>query len=247
MTVELSVVIPAHNEAENVVDLCDRCRRALDPLGRPYEIIFIDDNSTDNTRAVLEDLARRLPAVRVILHHNNCGQSTSVVSGVRAAAGRVIATLDGDGQNDPADIPAMPACLEQNAAAGIQMVAGYRKKRRDSFVKRIFSRIANRVRRMMLRDNTPDTGCGLKVFYRDAFLRLPCFDHMHRFLPALVRRQGGGVISHEVQHHPRTRGRSHYGTLGRLRVGIVDLFGVWWLCRRAQVPQSTEYRPEVKP
>jgi len=175
----------------------------------------------------------------VVLHHNNCGQSTAVRSGVRSARGATIATLDGDGQNDPADIAALVArWRELRGADALRpvLIAGWRSRRNDSWIRRISSRVANAVRSRLLGDSTPDTGCGLKVFGRDDFLALPYFDHMHRFLPALVRRAGGLVESVPVAHRPREHGQSHYGIHNRLWVGLVDLCGVMWLQRRAKVP-----------
>src|SRR6185295_15201238 len=184
---------------------------------------------------------RRFPRLRVLVHAASCGQSTALLTGVRAARGEWIATLDGDGQNDPADIPKLLAAR----ANGLAMIAGYRKSRRDTWIKRISSRIANGVRSRMLGDATPDTGCGLKLFRRATFLELPYFDHMHRFLPALVQRHGGRTVSVEVNHRPRSRGVSNYGTLDRLWVGIVDLFGVMWLKRRAKKPVVSEHITEL--
>ncbi|PWV58922.1 glycosyltransferase family 2 protein [Plasticicumulans acidivorans] len=237
---DLSVVVPVHNEAENIDPLLDEIAAALD--GRfEYEIVYVNDGSLDETPARLAAAQQRLPQLRVITHRRACGQSTAVHSGVRHARGRLIATLDGDGQNDPADIPRLVAVLQ---AAGrpprLVMAAGYRRKRQDSWIKRISSKIANGVRSRLLGDATPDTGCGLKVFERAVFLQLPYFDHMHRFLPALVRRAGLELVSVEVNHRHRTRGVSKYGTLDRLAVGIVDLLGVMWLQRRARVPEIVE-------
>ncbi len=239
---ELSVVIPAHNEAENVGPLV---REIVAALGRgggggggggaSYEIVVVDDGSTDGTLGRLEELARATPCLVVERHPRSRGQSFAIATGVKAAHGSWIATLDGDGQNDPADIPKLLAVRAREAGGpGPLLVAGYRKKRRDTWLKRVSSRVANAVRGRMLGDRTPDTGCGLKVFERGAFLALPHFDHMHRFLPALFLRAGGRVVSVEVAHRPRARGASHYGMWNRLFVGIVDLFGVWWLIRRRE-------------
>lgn len=237
---ELSVVIPVHNEADNVEPLISEIESALEPLG-DYEIVYVDDGSTDNTLQVLLERAHRSPRLRVLRHRRCCGQSTALLSGIRAARGRTIATLDGDGQNDPADIPKLHSALVTGAEAGkLAMVAGYRAKRRDTGWRRFSSKVANAVRGSLLRDQTPDTGCGLKVFPRDVFLALPYFDHMHRFLPALVQRAGGRVQSVEVNHRPRLRGTSKYGTWHRLWVGLVDLLGVIWLQRRAKVPELEE-------
>jgi len=237
---DLSVVVPVRNEQENIEPLVDEIRAALDGQ-MDYEIIYVDDGSTDATAERLAAARRDCPRLRVLRHRVACGQSAAVHSGVRAARAAWIATLDGDGQNDPADIPRLLAVLNgPDRPPGLQLIAGYRRRRRDSWVKRLSSRVANRVRGALLRDRTPDTGCGLKVFSREAFLALPVFDHMHRFLPALVQRGGGEVVSVEVNHRPRTRGASKYGVHNRLWVGLVDLLGVMWLQRRARRPAVTE-------
>lgn len=240
---ELSVVVPMRNEAANVRPLLSEIATALQ--GRRFEIVCVDDGSDDGTAQQLADVARDLPSVRCVRHRHCCGQSAALLSGVRAARAAIVATLDGDGQNDPADIPRLLAVLQSDAQQGQLLVAGWRQQRNDPWTKRISSWIANAIRRALLRDATPDTGCGLKVFTRDAFLELPWFDHMHRFLPALMLRRGGRVVSVGVQHRPRTRGTTKYGVLNRLGVGISDLFGVMWLMRRAKVPevQSGESLP----
>ncbi len=230
---ELSVVVPAHNEAENVGPLVREIAAALG--GADYEIVVVDDGSTDATPERLAELARSQRSLRTVRHPSSRGQSFAIVTGVRAARGAWIATLDGDGQNDPADIVRLVAARDAApGAAGPLLVTGYRKRRRDTRLKRLSSRVANAVRGRLLGDRTPDTGCGLKLFERDAFLALPHFDHLHRFLPALFLRAGGRVISVEVSHRPRERGRSHYGMWDRLWVGIVDMLGVWWLIRRRE-------------
>ncbi len=202
-----------------------------------HEIVYVDDGSDDETPAMLRREAAA-GALTVLRHRTGCGQSAAILTGVRAARGEWVATLDGDGQNDPGDIPALlsRARLEN----GMVLVAGHRTKRRDSRVKRLTSGAANAIRARLLGDATPDTGCGLKVFRRAAFLDLPAFDHMHRFLPALFIRAGGRVISVPVGHRPRTRGTSKYGTLDRLWVGIFDLAGVAWLQRRWTRPAIEE-------
>jgi dolichol-phosphate mannosyltransferase len=232
----LTVIVPVKNEADNVLPLIGEIRAAL-AGGPAYEILYIDDGSTDATRDRLDEAAATAPELRVLYHAKSCGQSAALRTGVLDARGRLIATLDGDGQNDPADVPRLVACF-LNAASSVElgMIAGQRVKRRDSTIKRWSSRIANKVRAGMLGDDTPDTGCGLKVFARDAFLRLPYFDHMHRFLPALMRREGFAVGLEAVNHRPRTAGVSKYGINNRLWVGIVDLFGVFWLQRRMRRP-----------
>jgi len=232
----LSVVVPVRDEAPNILPLVAEIRAALEPGGTPYEIIYVDDGSKDDTPARLaEAVAAGAPLV-LRRHRASCGQSAAVITGVRAARGDWIATLDGDGQNDPADIPAMFARALAEAAGPI-LVAGHRVTRKDSASKRIASRLANRLRARLLRDATPDTGCGLKVFRRADFLDLPQFDHMHRFLPALFLRAGGRVVSVPVNHRPRVRGTSKYGNLGRAWVGLWDLIGVAWLQRRWRRPE----------
>lgn len=242
--VDLSVVVPVRNEAGNIGPLIDEICAALD--GRlEYEVIYVDDGSTDATPDELAAIARDFPRLRIIHHEHSCGQSTAVRSGVRHARGAWIATLDGDGQNDPGDIPRLLDQRQRSLDAGsatLMCVCGYRRKRRDTWLKRLSSRIANGVRSRLLGDSTPDTGCGLKLFARDGFLELPYFDHMHRFLPALFLRAGGRIVSVEVNHRPRQAGRSKYGLHNRLWVGIVDLFGVMWLQRRAKVPVITEVK-----
>ena len=232
---ELSVVIPARNEAPNVAPLVAEIRRALE--GRiDYEIVYVDDGSSDETAAAVRGLAAEFPRLRLLRHRSSSGQSMAIRTGVKAAQAPWIATLDADGQNDPADIPRLWEIARAAPPAPPLLVAGHRRKRRDGWVKRMSSRIANGVRRLLLRDATPDTGCGLKLFRRDLFMDLPAFDHMHRFLPALVRRQGGSTVSVDVNHRPRERGRSNYGVFDRLWIGIVDLLGVMWLMRRAKNP-----------
>jgi dolichol-phosphate mannosyltransferase len=235
---ELSVVVPVFNERDNIPPLLAEIAAAL--RGRvAYEVIYVDDDSSDDSRAVLAAQKALHPELRVLHHVSRSGQSTAVWNGVRAAVAPWIATLDGDGQNDPADISKLLAARAQ-AAADVQLFAGWRTTRRDSFNKRISSKIANAVRSRMLRDATPDTGCGLKLFARETFLRLPYFDHMHRYLPALVRRAGYASQSVPVGHRPRTAGVSKYGMLDRLWVGLADLRGVAWLMRRAKVTQVEE-------
>lgn len=235
---KLSVVVPARDEAPNIVPLVGEIRRALE--GRfDYEIICVDDGSEDRLPDALR-AARAAAGVRlrVLRHERSCGQSTAVWNGVQAAGGELIATLDGDGQNDPADIPRLVTALLVDEPGGVQLVIGHRTRRNDSFIRLVSSRIANGIRGSLLGDQTPDTGCGLKVFRREVFLALPYFDHMHRFLPALIRRQGGRVLSVPVNHRSRTRGRSKYGIHNRLWAGIVDLLGVAWLLRRERRPTA---------
>jgi dolichol-phosphate mannosyltransferase len=232
---DLSVVIPAKNEAENVAPLVGEVRAAL--AGRlTYEIIYVDDGSDDATAAEIMRLATDNTDLRLVRHATSCGQSGATRTGVAAARAPWIATLDADGQNDPADIPKLWQLAREAPAAPPMLIAGQRRRRQDNWTKRTASRIANAVRRRLLGDDTPDTGCGLKLFPRALFLDLPAFDHMHRFLPALVLRAGGRVASVPVNHRPRHRGVSKYGVFDRLGVGVVDLFGVLWLQRRAIRP-----------
>ncbi|BBK33348.1 dolichol-phosphate mannosyltransferase [Stella humosa] len=233
---ELAVVIPVRNEADNIAPLVAEIRAAL--AGRiPYEIVYVDDGSSDDTVQRIRALQATVPELRVVRHRASCGQSAAVRTGVRAARAPWIATLDGDGQNDPADIPGLWAMATgPDAPPGLGLVAGRRTKRRDTAAKRWASRIANGIRSRLLGDDTPDTGCGLKLFRRDEFLDLPGFDHMHRFLPALFIRRGQKVVSVPVNHRPRTQGRSNYGNLDRLLVSFGDLVGVMWLMRRGKRP-----------
>ncbi len=235
---ELSVVVPVHNERDNIVPLIEEIASALAGAGA-FEIVYVDDASRDDSLAVLREARARFPQLRVVRHLTRSGQSTAVRTGVKAARGAWIATLDGDGQNDPADIPKLIAA-RATAAAGVKCFAGWRVNRRDDFLKRVSSKVANAVRSRILRDATPDTGCGLKLFERAAFLDLPYFDHMHRFLPALFQRAGWQVVSVPVHHRPRTRGQSKYGMWNRLWVGLTDLRGVGWLIRRSRVTRTEE-------
>jgi len=231
MSIEFSVVVPVCNEAENVEPLAREIDAAL--AGRAYEMIFVDDGSTDDTAAKLRALKASLPALRVLRHSFRSGQSAAVASGVRAARAPWIATLDGDGQNDPADIPKLIAARDEMMNRSVQLFMGNRKaSRKDTTFRKLQSSVANGVRGALLGDGTPDTGCGIKLFSRELFLELPRFDHMHRFLPALFQRHGASVISVPVSHRPRMRGTSKYGMLNRLWVGIVDIAGVMWLRRR---------------
>ena len=226
----ISVVVPVKDEAGNVAPLARETAAAL--AGEDYEIIFVDDGSRDATVAELVALKSELP-LRVIVHDRNLGQSRALRTGIRAARGGIIATLDGDGQNDPADIPALLAEFRRHASdPAFAMVAGERRGRKDNWQKRVASRLANRLRSRLLHDNARDTGCGLKLFRRDCFLSLPYFDHMHRYLIALMRREGLAVTFQSVNHRPRRAGRSKYGVWDRLTVGITDLAGVMWLNRR---------------
>ena len=232
---EFSVVVPFFNEADNVITLVEEIASVMH--GLDFELVAVDDCSTDGTAVRLQSLLTRVSMLRVVGHARNRGQSAAVCSGVDAARGRWIITLDGDGQNDPADIPAMLAA-RGTGSEQVDLICGHRRKRNDNWLRRFSSRIANGVRGRLLDDATPDTGCGLKVFERRTFMRLPRFDHMHRFLPALVQREHGRVRSIVVSHRPRRHGQSKYGVWNRLWVGIVDLFGMMWLKRRAFVPDE---------
>lgn len=232
---QVSVVVPVRNEEGNVASLIGEIDAALKHI--THEIIYVDDGSTDNTYSQLKSLQSQFTQLKIVRHAQSCGQSTAVRTGVKAAQYAWVATLDGDGQNDPADIPKLMAAITD----GIDLAGGNRRaSRRDTWIKRISSVIANTVRSKMLNDDTPDTGCGLKLFKREAFLDLPYFDHMHRFLPALIKRRGGKIVSVPVAHRNREHGKSNYGTIDRLLVGVVDLFGVAWLQRRAKIPQVIE-------
>jgi dolichol-phosphate mannosyltransferase len=224
---EISVVIPVCNEVDNVEPLAREIVAALS--GREFEIIFVDDGSTDGTAVAVRALRKDIPQVRLLTHSFRSGQSAAVCSGVRHARAEWIATLDGDGQNDPADIPKL-----YEARHSAELVMGNRVQRRDTWLRHAQSRVANGVRGRLLGDGTPDTGCGIKVMRREVFMDLPQFDHMHRFLPALFLRAGARVVSVPVAHRPRERGASKYGLFDRLWVGIVDIFGVMWLRRRAK-------------
>ncbi|MDD5580189.1 MAG: glycosyltransferase family 2 protein [Methylobacter sp.] len=242
---KISIIIPVHNEADNIISLIDEIVTAMSEA-EEYEIIYVNDGSNDSTAAVLKQAQQYYKTLRVIQHQQSCGQSTAIYTGVKAAHYPYIATLDGDGQNDPADIPRLYNVLKNQSQTinNLFMVAGWRNKRHDSAWRLFSSKVANTVRAGLLGDNTLDTGCGLKIFLKDKFLELPYFDHMHRFLPALMIRAGGRVISEPVNHRSRDHGSSKYGTLDRLWAGIIDLLGVIWLQKRGKLAMSKEIEHE---
>lgn len=238
---ELSVVVPVKNEAGNIAPLVAEIEQAL--AGRAFEIVYVDDGSTDATAAELAELAAGRPHLRIVRHAGSCGQSAAVRSGARHARAPLIATLDGDGQNDPAFLPALLAAMEA-AGPGCGLVQGQRVGRKDTGFKRFQSRVANRVRDAILKDGTRDSGCGLKLMRREVYLALPYFDALHRFTPALIRREGFMIAHVDVKDRPRGQGVSKYRFFDRLWVGIVDLAGVRWLLkRRRRVPEAREVTP----
>ncbi|MDO8877777.1 MAG: glycosyltransferase family 2 protein [Pseudolabrys sp.] len=235
----VAVVVPVRNEAGNIAPLVAEIAAALEGQWR-FEIVYVNDGSTDGTEAELQRLMALHPYLRRVRHKQSCGQSSAVRSGVAAARAAVVVTIDGDGQNDPAFIPAMLRTLEAGAPT-MGLVAGQRTGRKSGGFKKLQSRIANAVRGAVLRDGTRDTGCGLKAFRRDMFLGLPYFDGLHRFLPALVKRDGFTIGYVDVVDRSRHTGVSNYGLWDRLWVGILDLAGVWWLIRRKKrVPEISE-------
>ena len=241
---EIAVVVPVRNEAANIIALITEIEAALGPVA-PFEIIYVDDGSIDDTPKILAQARATRPYLKVFRHEPGCGQSQAIATGVAKASAALIATLDGDGQNDPADIPALLKHW-RNAPAAQQpklMVAGWRANRKDTSSRRWASRLANAIRAAALGDATPDTGCGTKLFPRDLFLDFPRFNHMHRFMPALTLRAGGTVQSVVVNHRPRGAGQSNYGNLGRALVGLPDLLGVMWLMRRPSRPHIREVEP----
>jgi glycosyltransferase involved in cell wall biosynthesis len=236
MSIAISAVVPVKDEAGNVAPLAREIAASL--TSENHEIIFVDDGSSDATAEELKALRREIPELRVLRHARNMGQSRGIRTGVKAAKGAIIVTLDGDGQNDPADIPKLLMALK--ADPGLAMVSGVRVKRQDNASRRLASRLGNGFRSWLLNDGARDTGCGLKAFRREAYLALPYFDHQHRFLIALMRREGYGVGFAPVGHRPRGVGRSKYTNIGRLVVSISDLLGVRWLMRRHRGPAGTE-------
>lgn len=232
---DISVVVPVHDEAGAAGPLAREIAAAFS--GRSYEMIFVDDASKDTTLAELRALMAELPTLRVLSHSSNAGQSRAVRTGVLAARGAIVVTLDGDGQNPPADAPKLADALIA-APPNVALVGGRRAKRQDSEAKRWASRWANRIRKKLLKDDADDTGCGLKAFRRDVFLRLPYFDHVHRYLPALTIREGYENRYLDVDHRHRETGRSKYTNWGRLTASLSDLVGVMWLKSRARQPGS---------
>lgn len=234
----ISVVVPVMNEEDNIASLVREIADVSDRIPIT-EIVYVDDASTDSTATALLSVKKDVPMLRIIRHNRRAGQSAALRTGIKAATNEVIVTIDGDGQNDPADIEklynaeAFQSSYKYKAPLPPVMIAGQRSKRNDNFVRRLSSRVANKVRSSLLKDNTRDTGCSLKMFRRSDYLALPYFNHMHRFLPALMMREGIDIIHVDVSHRPRRHGLSKYGTLDRLMVGIVDILGVRWLQSRA--------------
>lgn len=234
---EISIVVPVFDEEGAAPALAREIAAAFQ--GRAFEILFVDDASRDGTRAALKALARQIPQLRVLGHRRNAGQSRALRSGILAARAPVVVTLDGDGQNDPADGPGLVDALLAGPPE-LALVGGERVRRRDTLAKRLASRIGNGARKRLLKDTANDTGCGLKAFRREAFLRLPYFDHIHRYLPALMLREGYQVAFRPVNHRHRQTGRSKYTNLGRLMASLSDLFGVMWLQSRARNPGGVD-------
>ncbi|MBP4040130.1 glycosyltransferase family 2 protein [Aeromonas sp. SrichE-2G] len=240
-SVDVSVVVPAKDERDNLAPLITEIDTALGG-SYDYELIYVDDGSEDDSYALLCELKARFARLRVVRHVRAVGQSMAVLSGVRQGRGDWLVVLDGDGQNDPADIPAMLEEAKRRFEADKNQVGliGHRVTRRDDWVKRLSSKLANGFRDLLLKDGIPDTGCGLKVVRREWYLRLPSFNHMHRYIPALIQAQGGTMSPWPVNHRPRQAGVSKYGVWNRLWVGLVDVVGVWWLQRRSKVVEIRE-------
>lgn len=239
--IPISVIIPMYNEAENVEPFIREIVEALQPSVDTYEIIVVDDGSTDHTGTKLKSLSTHIHTLRPIFHDGNFGQSAATVTGIRAATHPWVITMDGDAQNDPRDIPQLLAELARHQHTDQPiLVAGNRQKRNDNWIRKLSSRVGNGVRDFVLRDDCNDTGCSLKLFSRDVFLKMPHFNHLHRFLPSLFKRANGIIVNVPVNHRPRTRGQSKYGIMNRLWVGIVDLFGVKWLMSRPCNPLTRD-------
>lgn len=241
-TPRVSVIAPMKNEALNVEALAEEIGAAMAPWA-PFEAIFVNDGSTDDTSGAIAAARIRFPWLRELRHEASCGQSAAVLSGVRAARAPICCTLDGDGQNPPSELPKLVAPFFEPGSEGLGLVAGQRVDRQDTASKRLGSRMANALRRKMLHDDTRDTGCGLKGFPRAVFLSLPFFDHIHRYLPALVKREGYRIALVDVSHRARAEGRSNYTNLGRALVGLPDLLGVWWLLRRRKLARVVHEDP----
>jgi dolichol-phosphate mannosyltransferase len=238
-------VVPVRNEAGNIAPLIDEIHAALAPALRgPYEIVYVDDGSTDGTAAELAAVVASDPTVRIVRHSRACGQSQATISGVAAARGEWIATLDGDGQNDPADLARLLTVRARTPDPNRSLFIGWRRMRHDGGARVVASQIANIIRRLLLGDGTSDSGCGMKLIRRDLFLQLPRFNALHRFTPALVRRAGGNVVPVTIGHRPRLRGTSKYGIIGRGLIGVADLLGVFWLMRRNTRPEIVSERTD---
>ncbi len=232
---EISVLVPVMNEAGNVRPLIDEICHTF--KGRPFEIIYIDDGSTDETETELKNCLSKIKELRVLRHKRRSGQSVAIRTGLLASKAPLIAVLDGDGQNIPSDLPSLEKALLASRP-GMGMAGGVRQGRKDSAMKKFASRRARNLRSWLLKDTHPDSGCGIKIVDREVFLRLPFFNHMHRFMSVLVRREGGTVIEVPVSHRARNQGNSKYGILDRLLVGISDIVGVMWLLRRSNHPEE---------
>ncbi len=239
---DVSVVVPAKNESGNLATLVRGIFDAFNAGHIAIEVLVVDDASDDNSRSILRDLQQDLPNLRVLSHPKSAGQSAAVHSGTRASRAAIVCTLDGDGQNPPSELPSLVApLLAPDAPDTLGLVAGQRVGRKDTFSKKLASKLANAIRSFILKDETRDTGCGLKAFKRAAFLELPYFDHMHRYLPALFSMNGWSVAHVDVSHKAREAGRSNYSNFQRALVGLVDLFGVAWLIRRRKKAAPTEH------
>ncbi len=243
MPINLSVVVPAHNEAGNIGPLLAEIDTALAHLN-DYEVIVVDDGSDDNSLEELYQALNRYPRLRVLRHEQRCGKAAGLVTGVNAAQAPWVVTLDGDGQDAPAEIPKLLACREAAASSKVKLVSAVRVNRNDGKAKSFASKIANRVRQFLLKDNARDSGCGFKLIERKVFLDLPVFDNMHRFLPALIKRNGYAMVEVPVTNRPRLKGASHYGILDRGIAGAIDLLGVAWLMRRHHRPVVINVLPK---
>jgi dolichol-phosphate mannosyltransferase len=233
----ISIIIPVYNEVDNVELLSQEVIKSLTTEEIPFEVIFVDDGSTDGTREKLYSLTLSTPSIKLVCHKSNYGQSAALVSGAKSAWYPILITMDGDGQNDPQDIPA----LLKHYKSSYTVILGNRKKRDDNFLRQFSSRVGNGIRNWVLQDKCPDTGCSLKVFSKEGFLAIPHFNHMHRFLPALFKRNGYELINVPVNHRARNHGVSKYGVMNRLFVGIYDLVGMRWLLKRPCAPEVYQH------